>query len=199
MGHGKLESYFLLSNAVEKPSRLATNVNKHQEFMWKLEGYIIQFYFLNKLPVWEPGYNFKEGSNSPLHGPDWTHFNEKMPVHWNWLIPHVFLFPVRYVYLWAFPPRLLEKRDTASNKRCSCGIQRPVLGHRAGCHRTLLEDLQSPGVCADCQPQGCTTLSPAHCQQKQTFWKLPAFHLHPLICCCSSRQTLLIVQASFSL
>lgn len=87
MGHWKLQSYFLLSNEVKKPSRLATNVNKQQEFMWKLGGYIIQFYFLNKLAVWEPGYNFREGSNSPLHGPDWTHFNEKMPVHWNWLIP----------------------------------------------------------------------------------------------------------------
>lgn len=140
MGHWTLQRYFLLSNEAKKPSRLATNVNKHQEFTWKLGGYLIQFHFLNKLAVWEPGYNFREGSNSPLHGPDWTHFNEKMPVHWNWLIPHV-LFPVRYVHLWGFPLRLLpEKRHSL----CSYGIQRPMLGHHVGCHSTLQEDLWSP-------------------------------------------------------
>lgn len=184
MGHWKWKSYFLLSNEVKKPSWLATNVNKHQEFMWKLGGYIIQFYFLKKPAVWEPGYNFREGNNSLLHGPDWTHFNEKMSVQWNWLIPHVFLFPVRYVYLWALPPRLLLEKETQPVLLCH---PKARAGPCAGCQSTLHGHPQSP----DWYHLSCTMLSPARSQQRQTFWKLPAFHLHPLICC-SSRQTLLI-------
>lgn len=161
-----------------RPSRLARNVNKHQEFMWKLGGYINQFYFVNKLAVWEPGYNFRESSNSPLHGPDWTHFNEKMPVPWNWLIPYVFLFPVHYVYLWAFPPRLLLEKETQhQTKDAHVASKGPCWAIMLGVTApTLHEDLQSPeSVCWSSAPElqdAVPCILPA-------FWKLPAFQLHP--------------------
>lgn len=128
--------------------------------------------------MWEQAYNLGESSLSLPHGPDWTHFNEKMAVHWNRLIPDVLLFPVHHVHLQGFPPSLQLGTEMQP------GLTWHQMSHAGLPH--WVQPLKTPGVqhaWVVLQLQWCMGMSPACSRQSQMFRSLPAFLLHPVACC----------------